>query len=144
MGFSPDKFSNVYYVSKLIQPLEIVNESFTETMKNVTDTSFIFLDPPYIAQEKSGLYGKKGNTHKGFPHQELADMCKELKCKWLMTIDDSIAARKLYGGCNIERFFIQYTMAGKRAEDALAGEELLISNYELYPEESFEELDNLI
>lgn len=144
MGFSPDKFSNVYYVSKLIQPLEIVNESFTETMKNVTDTSFVFLDPPYIAQEKSGLYGKKGNTHKGFPHQELADMCKELKCKWLMTIDDSIAARKLYDGCNIERLFIQYTMAGKRAEDALAGEELLISNYELYPEESFEELDNLI
>ena len=144
MGFSPKKFSNVYDVSKVIQRLEILNAPFQTTMANTTEGSFVFLDPPYIAQEKSGLYGKKGSTHKGFPHQELADMCKGLNCKWLMTIDDSIAARKLYDGCMIEKFFIQYTMAGKRAEDALAGEELLISNYKVYEDDTFDDLDDLI
>lgn len=144
IGFNPDRFKKAYEVSKVIQRLEIINAPFQQTMANVGSNSFVFLDPPYIAQEKSGLYGKKGNTHKGFPHQELADMCKKLQCKWLMTIDDSIAARKLYEGCNIERFFIQYTMAGKRAEDALDGEELIISNYQVFDEENFDNLDELL
>ena len=144
IGFNPDRFKKAYELSNLIQKLEIVNAPFQETMANVNASSFIFLDPPYIAQEKSGLYGKKGSTHKGFPHQELADMCKALDCKWLMTIDDSIAARKLYDGCIIEKFFIQYTMAGKRAEDALDGEELIISNYKVFDEESFDNLDDLL
>lgn len=130
--FNPRMFDRAYEVSKVIQRLEILNAPFQETMAGVTDKSFVFLDPPYIAQEGSSLYGKKGSTHKGFPHQELADLCKQLPCKWLMTLDDSIRARKLYDGCTIERFFIQYTMALKSAEDALAGEELLISNYQIY------------
>lgn len=130
--FNPRMFDRAYEVSKVIQRLEILNAPFQETMAGVTDKSFVFLDPPYIAQEGSSLYGKKGSTHKGFPHQELADLCKQLPCKWLMTLDDSIKARKLYDGCTIERFFIQYTMALKSAEDALAGEELLISNYQIY------------
>jgi hypothetical protein len=61
-----------------------------------------------------------------------------------MTIDDSIAARKLYDGCIIERFFIQYTMAGKRAEDALDGEELIISNYNAIDEASMDNLADLL
>lgn len=130
--FNPRMFDRAYEVSKVIQHLEILNAPFQETMAGVTDKSFVFLDPPYIAQEGSSLYGKKGSTHKGFPHQELADLCKQLPCKWLMTLDDSIKARKLYDGCTIERFFIQYTMALKSAEDALAGEELLIGNYQIY------------
>lgn len=130
--FNPRMFDRAHEVSKVIQRLEILNAPFQETMAGVTDKSFVFLDPPYIAQEGSSLYGKKGSTHKGFPHQELADLCKQLPCKWLMTLDDSIKARKLYDGCTIERFFIQYTMALKSAEDALAGEELLIGNYQIY------------
>lgn len=130
--FRTSLFDRVYDVSKVIQRLEILNAPFQETLAGVTDKSFVFLDPPYIAQEGSSLYGKKGSTHKGFPHKELAELCKQLPCKWLMTLDDSIKARKLYEGCTIERFFIQYTMAMKGAEDALAGEELLIGNYQIY------------
>lgn len=145
MGFSLNlRCPKILDTSRIIQPLEIVNESFEVTMSNLTPTSFVFLDPPYIAQEKSGLYGKKGSTHHGFPHQELADMCKQLPCKWLMTIDDSIVARKLYRGMEIEPFHITYTLAGKTAEDALAGEEILISNYKVSEEESFDNIHDLI
>lgn len=143
MKFKPSNFKNAYELSKLLQRVDILNVPFQTTMADVEKDSFVFLDPPYIAQEKSGLYGKKGSTHKGFPHQELADMCKGLDCKWLMTIDDSIAARKLYDGCIIEKFYIPYTMAGKKAEDALAGEELIISNYTAIDEASFDALEDI-
>jgi len=140
LNFNIDKVSKVRDVSRVIQPLEIVNESFEITMKDLTPTSFIFLDPPYIAQEGSGLYGKGGSTHKGFPHQELADLCKSYgtedeAAKWLMTIDDSIKARILYRGMFFKEFHIEYTMAMRASENALAGEELLITNYDLEDEE---------
>lgn len=146
MGYRPDRFKPAYELSNLLQRVEILNAPFQETMKNATkeNRSFVFLDPPYIAQEGSGLYGRNGDTHHGFPHLELAELCKSLTCNWLMTIDDSIEARKLYAGCNIEEFYIQYTMAMVAAEDALAGEELLVSNYKLHEEEDFSLLDSIL
>lgn len=145
MGFSLNlRCPKIIDTSRVIQPLEIVNDTFQVTMSSLKENSFVFLDPPYIAQEKSGLYGKKGSTHHGFPHQELADLCKSLDSKWLMTIDDSIVARKLYRGMEIEPFHITYTLAGKTAEDALAGEEIFISNYKVYEEENFDNIQDLI
>lgn len=144
IGFKVARYKNVYDVSRIIQKLEIINAPFQKTLEGVGNRSFVFLDPPYINQEKSGLYGRKGSTHKGFPHKELANMCLHLPCQWLMTLDDSIAARKLYAGAVIEPFYIPYTMAGKKAEDALAGEELLISNYKAVDNYSFDALDDLL
>ena len=104
---------------------------------NVND-NFIFLDPPYAKQEDSGLYGKNGSTHKGFPHQHFADFTKAMKCPWFITYDDSVIVRKLFQGktalgtpCYFKTFKTIYTMAGKTAEDALAGEELFIANYDI-------------
>ena len=61
----------------------------------------------------------------------------------MMTYDDSIAIRKWYDkeGIYLEPFKLTYTMAGKTATDALAGEELLISNYPCVDEEETEEDD---
>ena len=121
-------------MAPFLKRLEILNAPFTETMKDVPEEGgFIFLDPPYMNQEKSGLYGKNGDTHHGFPHQGFADLCKKTKAKWLVTYDDSIGVRKLFRGRGIyiQPFQITYTMAGKAAEDALAGEELFIANYDI-------------
>ena len=131
-------------IQPILKRIEIINAPFEETMANVTNKSFVFLDPPYIAQEKSGLYGRGGDTHHGFPHQALADLCKSLPCKWLMTLDDSIAARKLYSGCVIEPFTIAYTMAIAASEDALKGEELFIANYSLVGDSSYDYADDIL
>lgn len=138
--FTLDKLQSMYDAHRLLQRIELLNVSFEDTMKfgneNPSD-SFIFLDPPYAKQEDSGLYGKNGNTHKGFPHQHFADFTKDMKCKWFVTYDDSVIVRKLFAGntyfgtpCYFKPFTIPggYTLAGKTAEDALAGEELFISN----------------
>lgn len=140
--FNLGKLEAIYEASRLLQRIEIYNVSFEETMKygnmgNVND-NFIFLDPPYAQQESSGLYGKGGSTHKGFPHQHFADFTKTMQCKWFMTYDDSVIVRRLFQGTTADGkpiiltpFKVTYTMAGKTAEDALAGEELYISNYDI-------------
>lgn len=139
--FTLNKLQLVYPAHKLLQHIELYNVSFEDTMKFAKDKpekSFIFLDPPYFAQEGSGLYGKGGSTHKGFPHQHFAEYTKSMPCKWFVTYDDSVAVRKLFSGTTSEGnpiymkpYRTVYTMAGKTAEDALKGEELFISNYDL-------------
>lgn len=141
--FRLDKLSGVYDTSRLLQRIELYNVSFEDTMKygnEHPEDSFTFLDPPYAKQESSGLYGKGGSTHKGFPHEHFAEFTKQMLCKWFMTYDDSVIVRKLFAGntvlgtpCYLMPFTIPggYTMAGKTAEDALAGEELFIANYDI-------------
>jgi site-specific DNA-adenine methylase len=152
-AFTEDCLNKVFGASKLLndKDVEIMNVSFEETMKIANEnpeSSFIFLDPPYAKQESSGLYGKGGNTHKGFPHQHFAEFTKTMLCKWFMTYDDSIIVRKLFQGKTIDNkdicikpFSIPggYTMAGKTADDALAGEELFIANYSLEEEVELED-----
>lgn len=140
-AFRLDSVQMMTDVQPILQPIEILNAPFQETMAGVGEKSFIFLDPPYIAQESSGLYGRGGDTHHGFPHLELAELCKSLPCPWLMTLDDSIAARRLYAGCHIKEFHLQYTMAVKASADALAGEEIFIANYPMGEEAKFDEFE---
>lgn len=142
-AFRLDKLDSIKKASPLLQKVEIYNVSFEETMKYANekpDKTFIFLDPPYYKQEGSGLYGRGGDTHRGFPHEKFAEVTKSMPCKWFVTYDDSVKVRKMFRGstvdggkCYILPFKIPggYTMAGKTAEDALAGEEVFIANYDI-------------
>ena len=132
-------------VSPLLQRVEIVNETFQNTMANVDkEKTFVFLDPPYYAQEGSGLYGRNGDTHHGFQHKEFAEFTKSIECKWLVTYDDSPRVRRLFRGCHIVPFQFDYTLAGNKSEDALAGEELLIANYDIEDDSSYDILKDII
>ena len=124
----------------LLKRMEIYNQSFEETMKDVNhNDTFIFLDPPYYKQEKSGLYGRKGDMHRGFQHEVFAEVTKNTDCRWFVTYDDSIKVRRMFRGkvvysgkkCEMVEFRIPggYTMALTTSEDALSGEELFILNY---------------
>ena len=137
--FKPSDVEKALEMSKLLAPVEILNASFEVTMAGVDDKpgGYVFLDPPYYQQSSqgtgSGMYGGTGkeSTHNNFPHEVLRDLLLTTKSRWMMTYDDSIAVRKWYSaeGIDLEPFHITYTMAGKCAVDALAGEELLVSNY---------------
>lgn len=137
--FRIEQLDRIAEYSTLLQNIEILNAPFQETMANVDkDKTFVFLDPPYYTQEESGLYGKRGDTHKGFPHKEFGELVKSLPCKWLMTYDDSPFVRRLFRGFNIEPFQFDYTLAGNKSFDALAGEELLIANYDISSDASLD------
>lgn len=143
--FKLDKLDVIYDAHRLLQRIELYNVSFEDTMKYAEESpndSFIFLDPPYAAQEGSGLYGKGGSTHHGFPHQHFAEFTKSMHAEWFVTYDDSVLVRKLFSGntvygtpCYMKEYKTVYTMAGKTAEDALKGEELFISNMNIFEED---------
>lgn len=147
MGFRLEHMNKIRDVSPLLQKLEIINAPFQVTMKDLNkDKSFVFLDPPYANQEKSGLYGRNGDTHHGFPHKEFAELCKQTEAKWLITYDDSIFVRKLFKSRKlfIVPFRIVYTMAKTPKEDSLAGEELFIANYDIRPDSgSYDAVGNM-
>jgi DNA adenine methylase len=135
-AFRLESLNRVYETSELLNRMEILNASFEDTMKFAYDKpekSFVFLDPPYWKQEASGLYGRNGDTHRGFPHEKFAECTKALPCKWFVTYDDSVKVRQMFEGCYLKPFRIGggYVMAMRASEDALAGEELFIANYEL-------------
>lgn len=150
MDFHFGKFDRILQAQPLLKKMEINNVSFEQTMADVDpEKTFIFLDPPYYRQESSGLYGRGGDTHKGFPHEHFAEVTKNTNCRWFVTYDDSIKVRQLFrgkavygGSCIIEPFKIEggYTLAGKTAEDALDGEELFIYNYDPIAEDEIFEL----
>ncbi|HVX25176.1 MAG TPA: DNA adenine methylase [Parafilimonas sp.] len=60
--------------------------------------TFAYLDPPYLV--KSSLYGKKGNAHKDFDHEVLADILKNRE-HWILSYNDCAEIRKLYEGFHI-------------------------------------------
>ena len=139
-AFTPEATERITMAQPLLQKMEIKNVSFEETMKDVDhDKTFVFLDPPYYKQEKSGLYGRGGDTHHGFPHDHFAEFTKNTDCRWFVTYDDSVKVRQMFRGkavysgkrCEIIPFTIPggYTMAKTNDEDALAGEEVFILNY---------------
>lgn len=60
--------------------------------------TFTYLDPPYLI--KSSLYGKKGNTHRDFDHEGLAEILKTRE-HWLLSYNDCDDIRDLYAGFHI-------------------------------------------
>lgn len=145
-AFKLEHTERIIEVSQLLQDIDIRNVSFEEIISMPTNYKpsqvYIFLDPPYLTQEKSGLYGKGGDTHHGFPHELHRDMCIEADkkgYKFLVTLDDCQRVRRLYNMFDVQPFKLQYTLAGKVSEDALQGEEVFISNYAFKHKE--EEID---
>lgn len=140
--FSLSDCKSLYSVSEILHGIDIRNCSYEEIifddMPYGKDKTFVFFDPPYETQAKFGLYGRHGDTHKNFDHDKFAEDCKKLDCKFLITYDDRPSIRRRFNWANIKPFHITYTMAAKRSEDSLNGEELLIANYEINDLESDE------
>lgn len=145
MAFRETQTDRLVQIQPLLKNIDIRNVSFEEMFYDGDkEKTFMFLDPPYIAQEGSGLYGRKGDTHKKFPHELLAKMCREANFRWLMTIDDSIKARRLYRGMELKEFNLTYTMALENSKDALAGEELFIANYSIDDDYTYDDIASIV
>jgi DNA adenine methylase len=59
---------------------------------------FAYLDPPYLI--KLALYGKDGDTHKGFDHEGLRDILSK-RDNWIMSYNDCPEIREMYSGNKI-------------------------------------------
>ena len=81
----------------------------------------LYLDPPYLIESK--LYGKRGDLHKDFDHQGLADIIQKRK-KWILSYNDSVEIRQMYDGFQIENIGWTYGMSKNKKSN----EVLILSN----------------
>jgi DNA adenine methylase len=91
---------NIRSIEKLenfnIQNFTVENKSFEESIMENSGSLF-YLDPPYLI--KNMLYGKKGDTHKGFDHIKLKEIITEEK-NWIMSYNSSEEIIEIYKDYN--------------------------------------------
>lgn len=109
----------------------ITNHDYSRVVKKAGKDVFLFLDPPYFTASK--LYGRDGTLH-DFPHQELADLLKQTKHKFLITYDDCQSIRDMYKWANMrvnmKEWSLTYGMNNCNSDNTCKiGAELFISNY---------------
>lgn len=84
------------------------------------DDAFLYLDPPYVNGQ--ALYGVRGDTHRGFAHQALADILHQ-RDRWVMSYNDCETIKELYDGYPILSIEWVYGMS----KDKQSNEVLILS-----------------
>ncbi len=113
---------------KLIENWNITNYDWKELMSD-NPKAFIYLDPPYDI--KHNLYGKKGNMHKGFNHDDFAHLCDEFTASQLISYNSSQLVRDRFKYWGATEFDHTYTMrsVGEYMKEQQERKELLVLNY---------------
>ena len=117
--FTNSAIEKLKLVSEIIKDFEITHGDYEKLLFENGDDVFIFLDPPYYTTTKSKLYGKNGDLHLNFDHKRFADNMKKCKHLWLITYDDCIEIRKLFGFANILQWELQYGMTTRKGKELL-------------------------
>lgn len=127
-NFSTNGISKLPEYSKLISRWKITNLDWKELMN---EDAFVFLDPPY--EIKSGLYGKNGEHHIHFDHDEFAKVCNNCQSNQMITYNSDQKVIDRFPGWNKISWDLTYTMRSN-SENYRNGQsdkkELLLTNYE--------------
>jgi len=129
--FTPSSIERLTPVAQLLRNTRISNLDYSEVLGAHGNNVVMYLDPPYYSARKSALYGKNGNLHTAFNHEQLAEHLRTTKQHWLVTYDDSPFIRSLYSFANIREWNIVYGMRNVTTGSSQKAQELFISNYEL-------------
>jgi len=88
---------------------------------------FVLLDLPY--KIKDVLYGKGGDMHSGFSHEEFVEACKNCNHNWQITYNEHPWLRDEFKDYTMENFEFTYSLAHRPDSNKNKKEELLIYNY---------------
>jgi DNA adenine methylase Dam len=116
----------------LIARWRVTNLDYQEVLREPWSRSFpfTFLDLPYDIQEDR-LYGRLGDTHRGFDHGSLRDLARELSSRVMITYNSSGVLRRLYANWQQVTFDLGYSMNSNRKYRfrQKSRRELLVRNY---------------
>ena len=129
--FTFSSFDRLEKATDILKNVKLTNEDYKRLIEKEGNGVFLFLDPPYLNNGGSKLYGKKGIIHSSFDHDRLAREMKKCKHKWLITYDNSPKVIELFSFANIYIWELQYGMNNYKQKSAKVGQELFISNYEI-------------
>jgi len=142
--FTDSSIERVKNLASILTNIEITNYDYQKVVEAEGKDVFIFLDPPYYSATKSALYGKNSNLHKQFHHERFAEIMKGNKHKWLITYDDSDYIRNLFSFANIIEWDLHYGMRNVNINNSQKGQELLIANYDIFPQKKDIQLELLL
>jgi DNA adenine methylase len=80
--------SELDYISNLIKDVEFIHSNFTESIKNIKENDFVYLDPPYAPKNKKSFVGYVNDGFTLELHNKLFDEVKKLdknKVKFIMS-----------------------------------------------------------
>jgi DNA adenine methylase len=129
-NFSINGIDKLPEYSLMIKKWKITNLSY-EQMLSDQEGTFIYLDPPY--EIKSNLYGRKGDMHKGFNHDEFATTCDKSTSPILISYNSSQLIRDRFEDWIVAEFAHTYTMrsTGCYNKEQASRKELVLMNYEV-------------
>lgn len=130
--FTKNSIDKLKKVNKMIKNIEIKNKDYSEILNMPGKNVIIYVDPPYLRNKKSKLYGENGDLHKNFNHKRLVKELKKCKHKWLLTIDDTDYIRKSFKNKKKYDIFplrVKYGMDNINGTKTKRGKEVIITNY---------------
>ena len=129
-NFSVNGIEKLPEYSLMIKKWKITNLSYEHMLSDEEET-YIYLDPPY--EIKSNLYGRKGDMHKGFDHDEFATICDKSTSPILISYNSSQLIRDRFDGWTVAEFAHTYTMrsTGCYNKEQASRKELVLLNYEV-------------
>ena len=124
--FSKSAIVNLRELGDLLRAVDvkITNLDYSECLSSSGEDVFIFADPPYMID--SFLYGRNGELHRKFDHQEFSQRMKACTHDWLITYNDCDEIRTWFADYFLDPLDMTYTLRSKRS-----AYELIITNYEL-------------
>tara|TARA_S200002703_G_scaffold3562_1_gene5089 strand:- start:1491 stop:2324 length:834 start_codon:yes stop_codon:yes gene_type:complete len=127
-NFSMRGIDKLPYYSQLIKKWKITNLSYEKLLTD-DKKAFVYLDPPY--EIKSNLYGKKGNMHKGFDHDQFFYECDKNSCDQMVSYNSSNLIKSRFIEWKPYEYEHTYTMrsVGEYMQDQQSRKELLLLNY---------------
>lgn len=94
-GFTSDKIDNLNNFD--LNNIQFFLKDYKDTLLEYgnKDKVIFYLDPPYYI-DYNKLYGRKGEAHKQFDHQELNQLLKRTNNNWVLSYNDSKEIREMY------------------------------------------------
>ena len=114
--------------TQIIKNWKITNWSY-EGLLTDSKSCFTYLDPPYDI--KDNLYGKGGDMHKKFDHDDFASDCDRFIGHQLISYNSSQLVKDRFKGWEVGEFDLTYTMrsVGEYMREQQQRKELLLFNY---------------
>jgi len=127
-NFSYRGIEKITGYQQIIENWTITNISY-ERMLSDDSQIFTYLDPPYDI--KDNLYGKKGDMHKKFNHDEFAEWCDRFTSPMLISYNSSQLVKDRFKDWTATEFDLTYTMrsVGEYMREQQQRKELLLLNY---------------
>lgn len=114
--------------STIIKNWKITNYDYKRLLSN-NPTTFVYLDPPYDI--KDNLYGRKGQMHKSFDHDDFAETCSQYLSPMMISYNSSNPVLQRFVDWDVVEYNHTYTMrsVGNYMTAQQDRKELLLFNY---------------